>query len=97
MLPAEFLGAVGLDFATLPKAGPNVGAGGTAPALCKGTLTYEGIVICDEFMIAEAGALPFAILGREDFFKKFVLRFNWHKTPPEFHVDPVVVAKKGRR
>jgi hypothetical protein len=33
--------------------------------------------------------------------RAFVVRFNWHKSPPEFHVDPVMAPmatarKKGK-
>jgi hypothetical protein len=55
------------------------------------------VTFCTEFTVAEPDKLPFAILGREDFFKHFVVRFNWHKAPPEVHVDPVTSGRPAKR
>jgi hypothetical protein len=95
MIPAEMLIGSGIDFGKLPlQPGQNVGAGGSHPRRCPGQIDYASMRICDEFVVAEEGTLPFAIFGREDFFTKFVVRFNWHKSPPEVHLDPVATGGK---
>ena len=47
--------------------------------------------------VAEPGAMPFALLGRADFFKYFRITFEWHKKPPVFHlVDLEKAAARSR-
>jgi hypothetical protein len=46
------------------------------------------------------GPDPVGLLGRDDFFKRFLVRFDWHAKPPWFQVDPVTSSAKkasGRR
>jgi hypothetical protein len=38
--------------------------------------------------------MPWALLGRNDFFTKYVVHFAWHRSPPDFNLDPVKGKKK---
>jgi hypothetical protein len=57
-------------------------------------MRWEKVILMREFMVAEPGKGPDAILlGRADFFQVFVPRFHWHKNPPVFDLDPVTKPK----
>ena len=56
--------------------------GGLETRLCSGRILYNGIVVCDSFTVAKTTSLDAVLLGRADFFTKFVPRFLWHKNPP---------------
>lgn len=98
LIPFEVFVGAGLDWAKLPKGSEGLGAGGTferRPLVAE--VRYREWLICDHVDVAQPGALPFALLGREDFFKRFVVRFAWNKEPPEVIVDPVVETPKKKR
>jgi hypothetical protein len=79
------------------SASPGIGAGGGFETRsCAGVLRYGATELCREFLVAKPDALPGALLGRDDFFTKFVVRFAWHRKPPDFNVDPVRVGGKRR-
>ncbi len=73
--------------------------GGFATKRLKATVRWQQWIVCDEVAVAAPGALPWALLGRDDFFRKFVVRFAWHRMPPEMHIDPVTMGSgpKPRR
>ena len=70
---------------------PMPGAGGGFEVReISGDLTYDGTMFCSPTVgVAEPGALPGPLVGRADFFMRWVVRFAWHRTPPDFNVDPV--------
>ena len=96
LVPADILVPLGIDFSKLKKGVGGIGVGGGLETrLCKGRILYGKTVICEPtFTVAEPGKLKSVLLGRSDFFTKFVTRFQWHKIPPAFDVDPVVPKKK---
>lgn len=98
ILPAELVEAVGVPFSSLPKSpGSGVGAGGAFEIrVGRGDLIYDGVKFATQFSVAAPKCLASPLLGRSDFMRLFVVRFNWHKTPPEFHIDPAVAPKRGR-
>lgn len=91
IVPAEYIEVLGIEFAKLSQTErQNQGAGGLFDARpCSGRLRWRQWEFCSEFLVAEPGCLPLGLLGRADFFKRFVVRFMWHKVPPTFDVDPV--------
>ena len=90
IVPFDYLKAAGVEWDKLsdPKQGTGAG-GGFETRMIRGTITWKNYFICDQFQVAQPGMKTPLLLGREDFFKKFVVRFNWHQTPPTFNVDPV--------
>jgi hypothetical protein len=98
IMPAEFAAAVGIEYSKLPAGTANHGAGGGFEArLCTGIVKYRDWPICDEFLIAEPNQMPVMLLGRDDFFRRFVVHFNWHRDPPTFDVDPITVPRARKR
>ena len=89
-VPAEFLTGTPIDHATLPIIpGTNAGAGGIFEArLCDCEIWYEKWKVCDRFVVIEPGKMPMPIvlLGRDDFFRRFTVSFDWSKSPPVFDV-----------
>jgi hypothetical protein len=100
MLPYDSIEACGLPYHDVP--GPvltGVGAGGEFEFKnCEGRVTYGGAVVCKTFGVPaprhDVPGLPFGLLGRRDFFSKHIVRFAWHRDPPEFNVDPVKRSKR---
>lgn len=95
LVPFDAVAPLGVDFLKLPPGPGGVGPGGTLDVrLCKGVLRWDKRVLMTEFMVAEPEKGPDAILlGRADFFTLYVVRFQWHKNPPTFDLDPVGKAK----
>lgn len=95
ILPGEIVEAFGVGFSSLPLSGENsLGAGGAFETRTgSGEVRWREYVICEEFLVAAPGTLPFALLGREDFFKRFQVRFSWHHKPPSFQIDSVTKAE----
>lgn len=90
-VPAEFLEGTPIDVASLPIVGEGSGAGGKFPyRLCQTEIWWEKWKVCDRFLVLDAGQmgdLPVVLLGREDFFKRFDVSFDWSRTPvPRFWV-----------
>jgi Aspartyl protease len=98
IVPAEALIGAGIDYASLPVAGLNRGAGGNFEArIAPARVKFREWVICDQVLVAPAGALPAPLLGRMDFFKLFVVKFSWHRIPPTVDIDPVAVPGGRKR
>lgn len=95
LVPFEAVAPLGVDFATLPAGPGGSGVGGHLDARpCKGVIRWGKVVLMTEFMVAEPGKGPDAVLlGLSDFFKLYVPRFHWHKDPPVFDLDPVAREK----
>jgi hypothetical protein len=93
MVPAEAIEALGLSYGKLPAGSAAGGAGGPFESrplhlsISWKTWEYSG-----EIRVAQPKRLPVILLGRSDFFQDFVVRFTWHKAPPEFNLDPVAKA-----
>ena len=89
IIPAEIVELAGIVFTDLPLTSEQgIGAGGGFETrTCKGKVKWRSWLICSEFLVADH--LPFALLGREDFFKRFNVRFGWHRDPPTVDIDPV--------
>lgn len=98
VLPFEAVLGAGIAWDDLDKGGLSMGAGGTFERRLLGaSIYYRTWKVCDRVEVAEPGRLGTILLGRNDFFKAFVVRFAWHKSPPEVYVDPIVVTPKKRR
>lgn len=97
VVPCEVLAGLGVDFEKLPAGESGKGAGGAFERRpMKATLKFRDWTICEEIAVAEPGRLPVVLLGRLDFFQRFVVRFMWHKVPPYVDVDPIAVPAKKR-
>lgn len=90
IFPGEYLATLGTEFDRLPSGPESIGAGGAFEVRrCGGVVKFREWLVCEEFNVAEPGKLSLALLGRDDFFARFVVRFNWHEEPPVLFVDPV--------
>jgi hypothetical protein len=98
MIPYEVAKACKVPYLQLPGS-PAFGAGGEFEMrTCPATVRWLGRIVCKSVDIAPEGAqMSYALLGRADFFAKHVIRFNWHKNPPEFHIDPIPSTGKKTR
>lgn len=98
IVPFEVFVGAGLEWTKLPAGSQGLGAGGVFERRpLQAEIRYRDWLICDSVEVAQPGALPFALLGRQDFFQKFIVRFAWHKSPPEVIIDPVVLTAKRKR
>jgi hypothetical protein len=95
IVPFEFIKDCKIDFATLSGSNMGVGAGGKFETrLLAARVKYREWVICDEAKVAQPGSgLPLVLLGRADFFAKFLVKFRWDVTPPVVDVDPLAKKK----
>lgn len=100
IIPAEVLDAHPTvsfsDLSPLPTGGVGAG-GGFEIRECPGKITWRQWEICDGFQVAEPGKLKMALLGREDFFKRFIVRFVWDKNPPVLEINPPGKSKKKKK
>lgn len=92
IIPAERLdGFRRVRFGDLPEPEglrESVGVGGAFETrVCEGRLTWRGMTLCESFLVAERGCLPYVLLGRDDFFSRFDVRFRWDAEPPIFGVE----------
>jgi hypothetical protein len=93
IIPFEQIKACGVEWDKLPDAGGGTGAGGKFETrILMATVKYREWVVSDRLKVAEPGSLPLMLLGRQDFFRKFNVRFRWDMVPPVVDVDPF--AKK---
>jgi hypothetical protein len=100
ILPGEVLaGHPTIAFDALPELKDGgLGAGGAFKIReCKGILRWREWDICDRFQVAEPGKLEMPLLGREDFFKLFFVRFRWDRTPPIVDIDPPGKPSKKKK
>lgn len=94
-VPYEVLAPLGIIFESLPSDGSGGGyqKGRLEPRLLNATISWNGTVLMREFHVGPPGmAGPMSqvvALGRRDFFRLYVVRFNWAKEPPVFDLDPV--------
>ena len=98
IIPTEWLEGSGISFGDLPVTETRGwGAGGQFEfRLCDGDLFFREWRFATRFQVAEPGALPgMGLLGRNDFFTHFIVRFNWSANPPWFQIDPDTKAKSS--
>lgn len=90
VLPAESLEGIASYRSLTPLAGGGArGPGGAFEVRrCDGTLAFENTIFARRFAVAEPGALPLPVLGRDDFFRRFAVSFDWYRDPPTFDIDP---------
>jgi hypothetical protein len=99
VVPGEFMAQFGISFASLGFSDPNpssgVGAaGGGHTRYCDGTIRWGTTILASSFQVAPPSTRPPAVcLGRNDFFRNYVVRFSWHKDPPVFDLDPIVKVR----
>lgn len=99
IFPGEILDAhPTVSYASLPLLQvPGVGAGGTFEIReCQGLIKWRQWEVCTTFQVAEPKKLQVPLLGREDFFKMFIVRFNWTKVPPYVEINPPGVSKSKK-
>jgi hypothetical protein len=92
LISAELVESVGAKWEKMTDPLEQIGAGGPFETrLCGGQIYYAGVLICNGLRVAEPGKMPaginFLLLGRGDFFSKFVASFHWDESPPWFEVD----------
>jgi predicted aspartyl protease len=99
ILPAEIAEMLGAPWQALQSGeGHSRGAGGSFETrVLDATLKWRGWLICESVVVAQPGSLPWALLGRSDFFQRFDVRFNWHHNPPWVQVDPVPPRSQTKR
>lgn len=89
----ELVHAVGARWNRMTSEREEWGAGGPFKTrwCSEGSIYYEGVLISQGFRVAEANPNidPFFLLGRRDFFPKFVPSFHWDEEPPWFDLEPV--------
>ena len=94
IISAEQLAPLGAKWDKMTDPEQHIGAGGPFETrLCRGFVSYAGVLFCNgKLRVAEPGKLPegitFLLLGRSDFFTKFVPTFHWEASPPWFELDP---------
>ena len=94
IVPFEQVAPLGFEWEKLAAGQRSTGAGGSFERrVCPVAITFETWRICDDVEVAEPGKLPATLLGRVEFFTKFVVRFNWFHNPPTFDIDPVTKRK----
>ena len=97
ILPGEILPVVGLAWEELEgEIATSRGIGGEARyKRCAGSIKWGGYVIGKTIAIAEPSTVPFPLLGRDDFFRRFVVHFRWAKNPPEMDIVPAMPVGDG--
>lgn len=96
VIPIEALVGCGVAWDSLSNGVMGQGAGGAFERRpLDARVQFREWTICERIQVAAPGSLPAALLGREDFFAKFVIRFNWHKSPPEVLIDPVADSRRS--
>jgi hypothetical protein len=92
-VPAEYLADTGIDYDSLqPVPAPAMTAGGAVEMrVCPCQIWYEKWKVCDWFLVIAPGKMPdpMALLGRDDFFKRFTVYFDWSQSPPIFDIRRV--------
>jgi hypothetical protein len=89
--------ALGIDYDKLPLAkGPDgkpmtgQGAGGQFEIReCRGKVRWRNWNFADRFWVGPEESVPWVLLGRDDFFTKFNVRFEWSHNPPVFEIERV--------
>lgn len=91
VLSFEMVDRLGVRWTRLTDERDEWGAGGPFKTrwCADGRIYYDGLLVCQGFRVAEANPdiEPFFLLGRADFFRKFVPLFHWDESPPWFEID----------
>lgn len=53
--------------------------------ICRGKVRWRTTTVCTEFWVANCG---YVLLGRDDFFKKFDVMFDWSAPDPYVDIEP---------
>ena len=86
-IPASLLPVLGITRAKLRPQGQMMGATGSAPYFRADVqVWWKRWKICDEIGVIETDAS--VLIGRDDFFTRFIVKFNWSKLPPIMDIDP---------
>jgi hypothetical protein len=87
-LRSDDLEAVGVLFESLPLHGTAHGVAGVVEdRSCEGLVQYKKWTVCQRFSVVRN--IPMAVVGREDFFKRFVVNFQgWGDDPPTMMIYP---------
>lgn len=98
IISAELVAALGAKWEKMTDPQQHIGAGGPFMTRhCRASLYYGSTLICDGLRVAEPGKMPaeinFLLLGRSDFFKKYIASFHWNESPPWFEIEPASPAK----
>lgn len=90
ILPAELLPPT-VNYESLPVADrEGEGAGGPFEIRdCEGSIRWRRWKIASTFQIAEPEKLLIPLLGRQDFFARFRVTFDWTSSRPSMVLDPV--------
>ena len=88
IIPAELLGDL-VTFEELPSAGTAGGLGAVELRSADSSLSFAGTIFATSLLVTAPGThLRYAVLGRDDFFKRFEICFRWTHRPPTFSIEP---------
>ena len=93
MVSADLIAALGAKWEKLTDPQPELGAGGIFETrFCPGQIYFGGVLITNGFRVAPATHvnglfISVFILGRADFFQKFIPTFHWEESPPWFDLS----------
>jgi hypothetical protein len=89
LVPAELLETLGISFKDLREVLRGEGYRGSFEARqSDARLSWRGVTISESTMVVEPHTIPCVLLGRGDFFKRFVVTFDWSAKPPRMRVAP---------
>lgn len=97
VVPRGIVEALKVDFEKLPLAmgtdgNPvrGLGAGGEFEMRqCRGKIRWRTSTVSDSFWVGPDSAVPWVLLGRDDFFAKYDVTFRWSTNPPIMEFDKV--------
>jgi hypothetical protein len=100
VVPRIVVEALGVDFASLeqpqhPDGTPISGFGASGDfelKVCLGKVRWKTSTVCKEFWVADMGTKAIVLLGRDDFFRKYDVSFNWAVDPPYMDIEPVAAS-----
>jgi hypothetical protein len=94
---ADLMETIGAKWEKMTDPHEEMGAGGPFETrYCSGgQIYYDGTLIRHGFRVAEVQErFSFVLLGRSDFFAKFVPSFHWDESPPWFEIEPAPATGK---
>lgn len=94
IVPRGVVEALGVDYDKLPAVTDEDGAVVTGSGAggqfelkeCRGKVRWHVQTVCESFWVGPNDAVPWVLLGRDDFFKKFDVRFQWSEEPPVMEI-----------
>ncbi len=89
IVPGEIAGWHGLAFESLGDERVGTAAGGSMRVrTTSGWVRWLDTIFATSVAVAEPGRLPVALLGRDDFFRAFLICFAWNERRPFVEIDP---------